>query len=189
MREEKAERARGYRCNVIVVQLLQFTVRKFQSDYRHYIGYPRAIAVRHKQWTRQYTRFGMKAGRGDEMERLATWTTGNNMSNCTIRNTCINTGVHGKPLSFLLRRTKWYDFAATNNVKIEFPPVDPSITLSHIYVYIILNSALENQFLIVLLLFLQRKCGAILKIVSKRALEAPFPQQMNIILFYDLVVL
>lgn len=114
MREKKVERARGYRYAIIVVQLLQFTgVREFQSDYRHYIGYPRAS---------QYTQtidsivhlIRNKAGedRGDQSPTMRT--TGNNMSNCSIHKTYINTC--SKPLFYfmvgqsdiiLLRRITW----------------------------------------------------------------------------------
>lgn len=60
------------------------------------------------------------------MENPATRTTRNNVSNCTIRDTCINT-CSRKATVVLLHRAKWYDFVATNNMKIEFPSIDPVI--------------------------------------------------------------
>lgn len=104
-------------------------VRKFQSDYQQYTGYPRTIAV-HEQLTRWHPRFGMKQelGGGRGMENPATIR--NNMSNCAIRNTCVNTRCSRKAAVVLLHRAKWYDYVATNNMKIEFPSI-PSITPSH----------------------------------------------------------
>lgn len=135
MREKKAERAHGYWYVVIVVQLLQFTgVCKFQSDYRHYIGYPRAIAVHRNNWPdstldSEWSRKGK--GRGEEEEKgdrsPAMRTTGNNMSNCTMHNTRINTCSRKAAIVLLHGRVKWYDFVAMNNMKTEFASIDFSV--------------------------------------------------------------
>lgn len=47
--KSQAHSGAGYR-HVVIVAQLQFTgVREYQSDYRHYIGYPATIAVHAKQ--------------------------------------------------------------------------------------------------------------------------------------------
>lgn len=65
-----------------------------------------------------------KAGedRGDQSPTMRT--TGNNMSNCSIHKTCINTC--SKPLFYFMVGQS-DNFVATNNMKIEFASIDLSV--------------------------------------------------------------
>jgi len=124
MREEKAKKARGCWYVVIVVQLLQFIeVCKFQSDYQHYTSYPCAIAVHINNWA------GME---GEENQSPAMQTTENNMSNCTMHNTRINT-CSWKAIVLLYGRIKWYDFVAMLMKSISHLLTSISNTLSYFY--------------------------------------------------------
>lgn len=71
---------------------------------------------------------GKERGVGEKGDRSpAMRTTGNNMSNCTMHNTRINTCSRKAAIVLLHGRVKWYDFVAMNNMKTEFASIDFSV--------------------------------------------------------------